>query len=140
MEIAMAGTAVSFIADPTLATRLKEIARSDGVTQSQAAARVAALGALLPPAARRTLRFVLAEGGEEAREQLAAAVAKAIAQVGNVVIERQLLARAPALAAGSDRESEEELADRASRAVGDIRRLRGDGWLTETTHEKPSNA
>ncbi len=68
----MAGTTVSFIADPKLAARVKEIARSDGVTQSQAAARAAALGALLSPAARRTLRFVLDQGGEDARNAVEA--------------------------------------------------------------------
>ena len=116
----MAGTTVSFIADSKLAARVKEIARSDGITQSQAAARASALGTLLPPAARRTLRFIMDEGGEEAQQQLAILIARAIGQVGNAVIERQLLSRAQAL--GLDPETEEELADRAAEAVADHRR------------------
>ncbi len=98
----MAGITVSFVAEPPLAARVKDIARSDGVTPSQAAARAVALGALLPPAARRTLRFILAEGGDEARERLTALLSKAIAQVGNAVVEQQLLARAPRSAAEGD--------------------------------------
>lgn len=117
----MAGTTVSFIADTKLAARVKEIARSDGITQSQAAARASALGVLLSPAARRTLRFVLDEGGEEAQQQLAAVMARAIAQVGNMVLERQLLTRARASGPGPDAETEEEFASRAVKAVADHR-------------------
>jgi len=98
----MAGTTVSFVADPKLAARVKEIARSDGITQSQAAARASALGTLLPPAARRTFRVVLDEGSEETLDQLAVAIATAIAQIGNMVIERQLLAHAQAVGLDSD--------------------------------------
>ena len=119
----MAGTTVSFIADAALTARIREIARFDGVTQSQAAARASALGALLPPAARRTLRFVMDEGGDDARRQLAAVLAKAIAQVGNQVLERQLLARADAAGLAST-ETEEELAQLAVEAVADHRRQR----------------
>ena len=114
----MAGTTVSFVADPKLAARVKEIARSDGVTQSQAAARASALGALLPPAARRTLLFVLNEGGEEGQRQLGVALAKAVAQVGNAVLERQLLARSQAEGLGS----EEEDAQASVEAVATHRR------------------
>lgn len=141
----MAGTTVSFIADAALTARIREIARSDGVTQSQAAARASALGALLPPAARRTLRFVMDEGGDDARKQLSAVLAKAIAQVGNQVLERQLLARADA--AGLARENarsaflgsteiEEELARLAVEAIADHRRQRaGDALETENGQE-----
>lgn len=126
----MAGTTVSFIADAALTARIREIARSDGVTQSQAAARASALGALLPPAARRTLRFVMEEGGDDARQQLAAVLAKAIAQVGNRVLERQLLARADA-AGLAPTETEEELARLAVEAVADRHRQRA-GDASET--------
>jgi hypothetical protein len=54
MEDAVAGVTVSFVADPPLAARVKAIARADGVTPSQAAARAAAVGTLIPPSARRT--------------------------------------------------------------------------------------
>ena len=117
----LAGRTVSFVADPKLAARVKEIARSDGVTQSQAAARASALGALLSPAARRTLRFVLEEGGEDAQGQLEVAIAKAIAQVGNSVLERQLLARSRAGSA-ADGGSEQDDASRAVLAVADHRK------------------
>lgn len=126
----MAGTTVSFIADAALTARIREIARSDGVTQSQAAARASALGALLPPAARRTLRFVMDEGGDDARQQLAAVLAKAIAQVGNQVLERHLLARADA-AGLAPTETEEELTQLAVEAVADHRRQRA-GDASET--------
>lgn len=130
----MAGTTVSFIADPKLAARVEDIARSDGVTRSQAAARASALGALLPPAARRTLRFVLAEGGDEAQKQLTIALAKAIAQVGNSVVERQLLARSREAGLIQDDGSEEEGALRAVDAVRDYRRA-----LTDAPHEPSSD-
>ncbi len=118
----MAGTTVSFIADPKLAARIKEIARSDGVTQSQAAARASALGAMLSPAARRTLRFVVEEGGEEAQRQLEVALAKAIAQVGNSVLERRLLARDRGAGAAGDGGGEEDDTRRAVAAVAEYRR------------------
>ena len=129
----MAGTTVSFIADAALTARIREIARSDGVTQSQAAARASALGALLPPAARRTLRFVMDEGGDDARHQLSAVLAKAIAQVGNQVLERQLLAHASTAGLARENarsaflgstETEEELAQVAVEAVADHHRQR----------------
>jgi hypothetical protein len=115
----MAGVTVSFVADPDLAERVKQIARSDGVTASQAAARASALGTLLPASARRTLRFILAEGGEDAQQQLRVLMARAIAQVGNMVIERQLLARAQTLDLGD--EDEADIAAQAVRAVADYR-------------------
>ena len=127
----MAGTTVSFIADPKLAARVKEIARSDGVTQSQAAARAAALGALLSPAARRTLRFVLDQGGEDAQRQLAVAVAKAIAQVSNAVIERQLLARSGA-AGGNEEGDAREAVD----AVAAYRRTHAETPLAPGSNER----
>jgi hypothetical protein len=98
----MAGVTVSFVADPKLAARIKEIARSDGVTPRQAVARASALGTLLAPAARRTLRFVLDEGGEDAQRQLAVLMTKTLALVGNTVVERQLLAHAQEQGLGSD--------------------------------------
>lgn len=113
----MAGTTISFRADPKLAARVKEIARSDGVTQSQAAAQASAVGALLPAAARRALRFVLEEGDEEAQKQLATVIAKAIGQVSNRVLEQQLLARANGLGLDGTEETEKELTDRAVKAV-----------------------
>ena len=128
----MAGTTVSFIADPKLAARVKEIARSDGVTQSQAAARAAALGALLSPAARRTLRFVLDQGGEDAQRQLAGAVAKAIAQVSNAVIERQLLARSGA-AGGNEEGDAREAVD----AVAAYRRTHTETPPAPGSNERP---
>jgi hypothetical protein len=121
MEGLMAGTTVSFVADLKLAERVKEIARSDGITQSQAAARASALGALLPPAARKSFRLVLEEGGDEAQRLLAVAMTKAIAQVANTVLEKQLLARAKSLGLDS-RETEEAVAARAVQAVADYRR------------------
>jgi hypothetical protein len=110
------------VADPALAARVKEIARSDGVTPSQAAARATALGTLLPASARRTLRFLLTEGDDDAQNQLAVLMTKAIAQVGNAVLERQLLARAQALEPDADRETEEDLAEQAVTAVADYHR------------------
>jgi hypothetical protein len=118
----MAGVTVSFVADPVLAARVKEIARADGVTPSQVAARATALGTLLPASARRTLRFLLTEGDADAKDQLAVLVAKAIAQVGNAVLERQLLARAQAPEPGTDKETEEDLAEQAVRAVAEYHR------------------
>ena len=134
----MAGITVSFIADPKLAARVKEIARSDGVTQSQAAARAAALGAMLPMVARRTLRFVLEEGGEEAQKHLASAMAKAIAQVGNSVIERQLLARSREPGLVQDDGSEEEDAIRAVNAVRDYRKALADVPEEPSSDEEPA--
>jgi hypothetical protein len=89
-----AGKTVSFIAEPVLEERVAEIARADGVTRSQAAARTAALGALPPTAARRAARFILEEGDEEAKRQLSTALAKAIARTSNALLERTLLAQA----------------------------------------------
>lgn len=122
MEDQVAGVTLSFVAGPALAARVKDIARSDGITPSQAAARASALGALLPAAARRTLRFVLTEGGDDAQRQLAALMTKAIAQVGNMVLERQLLAEVEKLGVSSCAESDQDLADQAVRAVEDYRR------------------
>jgi hypothetical protein len=90
----MAGVTVSFVAEPELAARVKEAARIDGVSQSQAAARAAASGVLLSTAARRNLRFALEQGGAEAQRDLAAALSRAALQVANAVLKRQLLERA----------------------------------------------
>lgn len=114
----MPGVTLSFVADPALAARVRDIARSDGVTQSQAAARASAVGALLPASARRSLRFLLQDGGDQAQRDLAALLTRAIAQAANAAIERQLLAAAPTAAP----ESEEALAEQAVRAVADYRR------------------
>lgn len=117
----MAGRTVSFVADAGLVQRIHEIARADGITPSQAAARASLLGTLLPASARRALRFVLAEGGEDARRQLTVQMTKIIAQISNMVLERQLLERAQALGVNADAETEEELAEQAVRAVSDYR-------------------
>jgi hypothetical protein len=122
MEVAMAGVTVSFVADPALADRVREIARSDGVTPSQAAARAAALGTLLPASARRTLRFILTEGREEDQRQLALLVTKAIGQVGNMVLERQLLESARGSGLSGEEETEEAIERDAVQAVDDYRR------------------
>jgi hypothetical protein len=124
MEDNVAGVTVSFVADPVLAARVRQIAQSDGITASQAAARASALGALLPASARRTLRFVLAEGGEDAQRQLAVLMTKAIAQVGNLVVERRLLASAQERGLVSEGETEEDLAEQSVRAVADYGRER----------------
>jgi hypothetical protein len=118
----MAGVTVSFVADPILADRIREIARSDGVTPSQAAARASALGALLPASARRTLRFILTEGGSEEQRQLAVLMAKAIGQVGSVVLERQLLESAQAKGPGGEEETGEDIDRKAVQAVKDYHR------------------
>jgi hypothetical protein len=123
-RLGMAGSTLSFVADPRLVARVKEIARSDGVTQSQAAARASALGALLPPGARKTFRYVLEEGGEEAQKQLAAAIAKAVARVGNAMLERQLLAHAEAAGLPSGDEGEDDIARLSVEAVAENRRAR----------------
>jgi hypothetical protein len=122
----MAGVTLSFVADAALVARVKDIARSDGITASQAAARTSALGALLPTAARGTLRFLLTEGGVEAERQLATLVTKAIGRVGNTVLERQLLARAQALGVDPGAQSDEDLADQAVQVVEAYRREQQD--------------
>jgi hypothetical protein len=68
---------------------------------------------------------------------LALLMSKAIAQVGNMVLERQLLTRAQELGLDADGETEEELADQAVHAVADYRRARREtsaqlGSLLET--------
>jgi hypothetical protein len=122
MEVQMAGVTVSFVADPVLADRVKEIARSDGVTPSQAAARASALGVLLPASARRTLRFILTEGGSEDQRQLAVLMAKAIGQVGSMVLERQLLESARDGGLSGEEETEAEIDREAVQAVKDYHR------------------
>jgi len=133
----MAGTTISLKADPRLAARVRAIARVDGITQSQAAERAAALGALLSPSARRALRFVLKEGGEEAQKQLAVAVAKAIAQVGNSVLERQLLARNREVGLLPDDHSEQDDASRATGGVKDYRKALADALPESSSDDEP---
>jgi hypothetical protein len=111
----MAGITVSFVADPALAARVKETARIDGVTQSQAAARAVASGILLSPAARRNLRFALEEGGAEAAGDLAVALSRAVAQAANAVIKRKLLEQART--AQVEPSSEEDILGEATLAV-----------------------
>ncbi len=111
----MAGVTVSFVAEPELAARVKEAARIDGVSQNQAAARAAASGVLLSAAARRNLRFALEQGGVEAQRELAAALSRAVTQVANLVLKRQLLEQARA--SGREPATEAEILDEASDAV-----------------------
>ena len=123
----MAGVTVSFVADPALADRVREIARSDGVTPSQAAARASALGALLPASARRTLRFILTEGDSEDQRQLAVLLAKAIGHIGNSVLERQLLETAHARGLSGEEETEADIDWEAVQSVKDYRREEREG-------------
>ena len=120
----MAGRIVSFVADPILEERVAEIARADGVTRSQAAARASAIGTLLSTAARRAARFVVEEGDEEAQKHLTAGIAKAIARTSNHLLERKVLAQSKALGQVTD-ETEEQLSDRAVAAVAAYRAERG---------------
>lgn len=90
----MAGVTVSFVANPALAAQMKEIASADGISASQAVARASALGAMLPASARRAFRRILDAGDHEAHRELAVLVARAIAQTGNNMVQRQLLKRA----------------------------------------------
>jgi hypothetical protein len=126
MEDIMAGTTVSFVADRGLVERVQEIAKADGVSQSQAAARASAFGALLPSASRMTLRFILEEGGPVAEQELVSAIVKAIARVGNAVLERQVLADAARMGRNHGGETEEDLAHMSVEAVRDTRRKRRD--------------
>jgi hypothetical protein len=91
-----AGVNLSFVAEPELAERVKEAARIDGVSQSQALARAATSGVLLSAAARRNLRFALDQGGAAARHDLSTALSRAVTQVANAVIKAQLQAQATA--------------------------------------------
>ena len=111
----MAGVTLSFVAEPELVARVKETARIDGVTASHAAARAAAFGVLLSPAARRSLRFVLEEGGVEATRDLAVSLSRAVAQVANSVLKRQLLDQARN--ASLESSSEEDVLNEATAAV-----------------------
>jgi predicted DsbA family dithiol-disulfide isomerase len=131
----MAGTTVSFVADLKLAERVREIARSDGVTQSQAAARASALGALLPTAARRALRFLMEQGGEDAQTQLATEIAKAIGRVSNRVLGEQLLLRAQQLGLDTKAATQDDLANEAVKAVADYYREQGASLLSNGHHD-----
>ncbi len=111
----MAGVTVSFIAEPDLVARVKEAARTDGVSLSQAAARAAASGVLLSPAARRSLRFALEEGGLEAQRDLGIALSRAVTLVANAVVKRKLLERSRATGAAPS--SEEEIVEEATDVV-----------------------
>jgi hypothetical protein len=112
----VAGVNVSFVAEPELADRVNEAARIDGVSRSQAAARAAASGVLLSAAARRSLLFTLGQGGPEARQELSIALSRAVTQVANSVIKRQLLEKA--LASGAGPSTEQDILDEAVAAVG----------------------
>lgn len=112
----MAGVTMSFVASSDLAAQMKEIARIDGVSASQAAARAAALGAMLPASARRMFRRILNEGDAEAQRELAGLVARAVAQAGQAFVQRQLLRQAEGGGA-ADLMTEEALAEEAVRAV-----------------------
>jgi hypothetical protein len=111
----VAGVNLSFVAEQDLADRVKEAARIDGVSQSQAAARAAALGVLLSAAARRNVRFALEQGGAAARQDLSLAVSRAVTQVADAVIKRQL--REKALVSAAAPPTEEEILDEAVGAV-----------------------
>jgi len=111
----VAGVTVSFVAEPGLAARVREVARVDGVTQSQAAARAVAVGVLLPPAARRSLRLVMEEGGVEDQNELAAELSRAVNIVAHGVLDRQL--KELARARGGEPPSEEEILEEATNAV-----------------------
>ncbi len=121
-----AGRTVSFIADSSHEERVAEIARADGVTRSQAAARISALGVLPPTAARRAARFILEEGDDESQRQLSTALAKAIARTSNALLERKLLAQAEDCALTAH-ETEEALEACAVDAVAAYRKERGAG-------------
>jgi len=121
-----AGKTVSFIAEPSHEERVAEIARADGVTRSQAAARISALGVLPPTAARRAARFILEEGDDEAQRQLSTALAKAIARTSHALLERKLLGQADARGLTTN-ETEEELEAHAVDAVATYRKERRAG-------------
>lgn len=89
-------------------------------------AQTSDLGALLSPAALKTLRFILAQGGEKGKRQLGVAVAEAIPQVGDAVVERQLLMRSRTIGLPSNDENEEEDASGAVDAVADYRKALSD--------------
>lgn len=117
----MAGEHLSFVADPALVKKVREIAHADGTTASQAAARAAALGAMLPASARRTLQTILRDGNEEVRSALVALLARAVAQAGNMMVEQQLLAAARERGVQAGPEDDETLALEAVRAVEEHR-------------------
>lgn len=118
----MAGGHLSFVADPSLVSRVKEIARADGTTASKAAARAAALGTMLPAASRRTLQKILADGNDEVRQALVALLTRAVAQAGNMMVEQQLLEAARAKGLGTGPQDEHALAEEAALAVDEYRR------------------
>lgn len=125
MEDAMAGVSMSFVADPSLAAQMKEIARIDGISTSQAAARASAFGALVPAAARRTLRRVMEEGDDAVRQELVAQISQAIGRAGQLTVERRLLNTAIGLHGDRPESTEEELAAEAVRLVESVERKRG---------------
>jgi hypothetical protein len=73
------------------------------------------LGVLLSAAARRNVRFALEQGGAAARQDLSLAVSRAVTQVADAVIKRQL--REKALASAAAPPTEEEILDEAVGAV-----------------------
>jgi hypothetical protein len=106
---------MSFVADPELAAKVKEAARIDGVSQSQAAARAVASGVLLSAGARRNLRFALEEGGVDAQRALATELSRAVVQVANDVLTRKLMERARLK--GGEPPSEDDIQEEANAAV-----------------------
>jgi hypothetical protein len=68
------------------------------------------------------LRFILTEGGEEDQRRLAVLMTKAIGQVGNMVIERQLLESAQGKGLSGKEETEAAIERDAVQAVNDYRR------------------
>ncbi len=111
----MAGVTMSFVADPELAAKVKEAARIDGVSQSQAAARAVASGVLLSAGARRNLRFALEEGGVDAQRALATELSRAVVQVANDVLTRKLMERARLK--DGEPPSEDDIQEEANAAV-----------------------
>src|SRR4051812_33787593 len=108
----MAGVNMSFVVAPEVAERLQSAARADGVTPSRATSLAVILGAFLPAHARRLLRFIVEEGGDEAVRDLQDRVTRAISAVGNSVLERQMLERARERGARpGDTTEEEDAAD-----------------------------
>src|SRR5277367_2554029 len=125
----MAGINMSFVVAPEVAERLQSAARVDGVTPSRATSLAVILGAFLPAHARRLLRFIVEEGGDEAVRDLQDRVTRAISVVGNSVLERQLLERAQERGALPADTTEEEDAAESAELVRQARRKRTEARL-----------
>lgn len=120
----MAGVNISFVVAPEVAERLQSAARADGVTASRATSLAIIPGAFLPAHARRLLRFIVEEGGEDAVRELQEGVTRAISLVGNAVLERQLRDRARQRGAPAADTTEEADAADAVELVRQVRRQR----------------